>query len=300
MMAQSDRERLKLQVLGAGQGIVRADFGISLRTAVQNMVAVSGERAGVIANSLADALRRDRINRSILKATHDRLAAKARSAAISAYKARNPRRKIAPYRTGGSRVGYGLTLAALQDGGHANASTAFRVVPFDTDILDSMTRVGATGALWRQINFGAKPNSGKAPKPYTIAMPGGGGFTLQMPDLAVPAGVLKRPAASFWVNSEGERVPMGPPGDDELRIRKNWRNYGMIPLRGSRATQFMDAALRSLQNEWPKEYTRMYSELLNDARQRARLERGGVRVPQRIGSAAPPRFFKVNVRATRR
>lgn len=296
-MARSDREILKRQVLGAGQGIIRDDLGVSLRTAVQNMVAESATRAGVIAEGMGQALRQDRINRSILKSSHDRLAAKARSAAISAYKTRNPRRKVAPYRSS-SRIGYGLTLAALQDEGHANASTAFRVVPFDTEILDSMTRVGAEGGLWRQINFGAKPNSGKAPRPYSIAMPGGGGFTLQMPDLAVPAGVLKRPAGSFWVDSEGSRVAPVANGDDELRIRRDWRNYGMVPLRGSRATQFMDAALRSLQNEWPKEYNRMYTALIDDAQQRSRLQAGGVKVPK-LPTAKPPRFFKVNVRSRR-
>lgn len=280
----------------AGRSLAN-DVGYAARLGIVRGVEAATGRAGVFMESMADALKKDRINRSILRNTNERLAEQARRAVISQYKSRTPRRRQAPYRTE-ARIGYGLTLAALKDGGHADASGPFRIVPFDFDLLDQLTSFGGEGALWRQLNYGALPASGKAPAAFGITLPGGGTIAYAPTNHPVPAGVLKRPANAFWRNESGQRMGNNPRGDDIFQPTKGAASGPMIPLQGSRATQFMDAASRSIAENLPAAYTAMYRDLLNDAGQRARLKAAGVKVPQRLGALKQPQFSRVRVRTT--
>lgn len=281
------------QTLRNGAAIISANFQVSVRTALINGALAAGGRANAFVQSMGSALSEDAINRATLLRANDELAARARVDTISAYAQRQPRRQIAPYRVGAGRIGYGLIESALADEGHAGASSAFRVVPFDVELLDAITRVGARGALWRQINFGAEPNSGKKPQAFQVRMDRGGGFVLQMPDLAIPAGVLKRPSRSFFVGGDGRYAAPNPEGDDQFVAG---RPAPPIPLRGSRATQFMDAAAASLARNVGPTYAGVYAKLLGDAQQVARLKARGVTVPKRPATVGAPRFFVIDVK----
>lgn len=295
-VAESELGTAAVRLKAGGQRLVTEEGRVGARYAIMQAALTSGAKAGIIMQSLGEALSRDKVNRRILKETNDRLAEGARKATRSKYKQRNPRRKIGAYRTG-ARVGYGMIEEALNNEGHAKLTTSFTIEPFDFGLMDRLTRVGASGALWRQINFGALPNSGKAPEAFATALRGGGGFVLQMPNQPVPAGELKRPKGSYWVNASGNRVPFSEPGHDELRIRRDWSKHKpkTVPLRGSRATQFMDAGLQYLNNNMGPVYASMYTELISDAQRRARFERQGITVPKRLGAAKPPRFINVRV-----
>lgn len=285
-----------IRLKAGGQRLVTEEGRVGARYAIMQAALASGAKAGIIMQSLGEALSMDKINRRILKDTHDRLAADARAATIAKYKQRNPRRQIGAYRTG-ARIGYGLIEAALANPGHAALSTSFTIEPFDFELMDRLTKIGSSGALWRQINFGALPDSGKAPEAFATALPGGGGFVLQMPNSPVPAGKLKRPKASYWVDRSGNRVEPGPPSNHEMRISPKWQSASpqMVVLRGSRATQFMDAGIQRLAKKMGPAYASMYTELISDAQRRARFERAGITVPKRLGAAKPPRFINVRV-----
>lgn len=295
-MAQNQGELQ--QFLGSMQRIVRDSGSVSLRTAAQNAMAVGGDKSMLLLRGLSQALSMDRINRNILLAVHQQLARDARQQTIAAYQARNPRRTVPPYRQEHGRIGYGVTLSALRDGGHEGMSTAFRVQPFDFDLLDALTSRGELTNLWRQLNFGALPNSGRGPAAFQVVLPNGGGFTLQLPNQPVPAGVLKRPKRGIFVDGNGKRVPFAEGGDDRFQPLRGAASSPMVPLRGSKATQFMDAASESLAKGWGPAYQKMYRSLLTDAQQKARLQRGGVQVPkgQGVGTARTPQIFVVKVK----
>lgn len=281
--------------LGAGQRIV-ADGRFAIRTAGANGFLAAGEAGGAFLRSLGEALKADQIQRHVAEA-NDRLAKEARAAVIRAYASRNPRRHIQPYRVGSGRVGYGLIERALADSGHEGLSTRFKVQPFDFDLLDRLTRLpGSRLGLWRQINFGALPNSGKKPKSYAVALNGGSGFVLQLENDPVPAGVLKRPL-NRWRDASGEFVPPHPNGDDEfVPGRARGGEKRLVPLKGSRATQFMDAAPRTIARRFGPIYSEMYGDVLADARKRTRLGKAGVYVPKNLGNVRQPQFFVVSVR----
>lgn len=281
--------------LGAGQRIV-ADGQFAVRTAGANAFLAAGQASGAFLRSLGEALKADQIQRHVA-AANDRLAREARQAVIRAYASRNPRRNFQPYRVGAGRVGYGLIERALADGGHEGLSTRFKVEPFDFELLDRLTRIpGSKGGLWRQINFGALPNSGKKPKAYAVTLNGGSGFVLQLENDPIPAGVLKRPL-NRWRDAGGEFVPPRRNGDDEFvpgRARGGQKR--LFPLKGSRATQFMDAAPRTIAKRFGPIYSEMYGDVLADARKRSRLRKAGVYVPKNLGAVKQPQFFVVSVR----
>lgn len=275
---------------GGGQQFIQ-DLAVGIRNGAAQALSVGGARAGVFSQSLARALQEDRIDRARMQRTHEELAAQARAATIRAYKSRTPRRRIPAYRKN-VRIGYGMIERALSDGGHAGRSTAFLVDVFDFELLDRLTSLGGQGALWRQINYGALPSSGKTPKSYAVLLDNGGGFVLQLANNPVPAGVLRRPRGR-WKDASGNFVPPSEGGDDRFVPRR--RSAAVIPLKGSRATQFLDAAPRELQKRWGPAYTRMWNDVISSATRRTRLERGGLPVPKRQTNLKQPRFFTVRV-----
>lgn len=278
-------------VLGAGQAIVR-DMGVSIGAAGAAAMGAAGPRAGGVLRSISEAIRADQVQRERREA-NEQLARLARAAVLRSYRNRTPRRKIAPYRQGASRVGYGLIEAALSDGGHEGRSTRDRVLVFDEGILDRMTKVGSSGALWRQINYGALPSSGKKPRGYQVKFINGAGFEIRGENQPIPAGALKRPVG-LWRGPGGELVPPVRNGDDQFVPSRRWRAYPLVPLRGSRATQFMDAGYKAIAENYGPVYSTMYSKVFSDSAKRARLKAKGVYVPG--PRVVQPRFFPVSVR----
>lgn len=251
-----------------------------------------GPAAGAYGKMLEDVIRGDRLQSQRL-AAHRRISEEARQKVVRSYRMRKPRRNFPPYRQGRGRIGYGLVEAALLDGAHQAKTTRSSIVILDFDVMDRMTK-----GIWRQINFGAMPNPGtKKPGAYPVVAVSGGyssGAVFQVANRPIPAGVLRRPRGR-WKNLEGRFVPPVINGDD--RFVPFYKSRAVVPLRGSRATQFFDSGVAHVAKSIGPAYVEMLDRALADPKSRSRLKAGGVRVPRNLGNVKRPQFFSYTVKA---
>lgn len=235
--------------VGQARGSLRAGVCIAMANAVRKSL----QEFPNVLTSMSQAFDQRLLPRGQVKEANLRIARAAQSAMVSGYESRLPR--------GGGVGELSGTLGPALASPAMTSGTTDRVIAFlNTDALNQQAK------HWYRINYGAiGPNlhapGGHEARAFTVNVNGRPFVTLRDP--GKPAATSWLPANFYWADNNWFIATRGPA-----------RPSGA----GARAAHFVDLGLEAIAHEFPIQYELLMRDFLKDSKNRAKLERKGIKV----------------------
>lgn len=218
----------------------------------------------------------------LLKA-HERVGAAAQLSVQQAFTHRPNRQHTSPYRMAprfdrNRRQAGGALLRAIQ------APDFFEATPEGIN-FGNESRLDREASHWRRINFGAMPDAGQAPGRFTPIWNGVALAALGLTDQPSPAFRLP---VGYWIVPGGERAKGNVVGAEfypqgEQPAGTLGRPSRARMARGIEASQFLDAGVRRIAQELPREYSALVADIFRNPALNQTIEsRIGVRAPRPV------------------
>jgi hypothetical protein len=176
------------------------------------------------------------------------------------------------------RFAGGALLRAIQ------AKDFFRATSNGLEFIN-VTRLDTEAKQWKRLNFGAGGKAGASPGRSEVRW--SGMVVAQLGLAPDPRPAFKIPKG-YWINGND----FYPRGEAPKGSTKGARRQGAKITEGIVASNFLDAGVRRIANEFPLEYQRMYAELV--------AKFGRERLSEVLQVKAPPvRPQRIQVKNTR-
>jgi hypothetical protein len=244
--------------------------------------------------AFADAVRLDAIPAAIRQQMHYEVGSAAQRSVVAAYTHRRNRRGSTPYRTAAKdprnqRYAGGMLLRALQ------ASDFFEATP---SVLrwGNITRLNQEASQWKRLNFGAGSSAGDVPGRFPMVW---GDFISEAIGLTPdPQRAFRIPTGYWFQSGPGARISGGAreagaefyPVGEQPPGRWGRPNRARMTA-GIAASNFMDAGVRRIAEEYPRAASAMMARVYRNRPLAERIKvRTNVNIPMPSGVQRFGRF----------